>query len=83
MEHVHRCTSVLGPLIGEGEPDAIPLAEKAINDLMDATPALRQKASLESVQALVQAHRDAAEGCELRFADTINDYIEKLMRSFE
>jgi hypothetical protein len=83
MEHVHRCTSVLRPLIAEGEPNAIPLAEKAINDLMDATPGPRQKASLESVQAIVQEHRDAAEGCQLQFADTINDYIEKLMRSFE
>ena len=83
MEHVHRCTSVLRPLIAEGEANGIPLAEKAINDLMDATPAPQQKASLESVLALVQAHRDAAEGSQLRFADAINDYIEKLMRSFE
>jgi len=83
MEHVHKCTSVLGPLIAEGEPNRIPLAEKAINDLMDATPAPGQKASLESVQAVVQAHREAAEGCQLQFADTINDYIERLMRSFE
>jgi hypothetical protein len=73
----------LRPLIAEGEPNGIPLAEKAINDLMDATPAARQKASLESVQALVQAHRDAAEGSQLGFVDAINDYIEKLMRSFE
>ena len=83
MEHVHKCTAVLRPLIAEGEPNGIPLAEKAINDLMDATPGPRQKASLESVQAIVQAHRDAAEGSQLRVADTINDYIEKLMRSFE
>ena len=83
MEHVHKCTSLLRPLIAEGEPDGIPHAEKAINDLMDATPAPRQKANLESVQAVVQAHRDAAEGPQLRFADAINDYIEKLMRSFE
>jgi alpha-D-ribose 1-methylphosphonate 5-triphosphate synthase subunit PhnH len=83
MEHVHKCTSVLRPLIAEGEPNGIPLAEKAIKDLMDATPAPGQRASLESVQAAVQAQRDAAEGCQLRFADTINDYIEKLMRSFE
>ena len=83
MEHVHRCTSVLRPLIAEGEPEGLPLAEKAINAFMDATPAPRQKASLESVQAIVQAQRDAAEGSQLCFADTINDYIEKLMRSFE
>ena len=83
MEHVHRCTSILRPLIAEGEPDGLPHAEKAINDLMDATPALQQKASLESVQAIVREHRDAAEGCQLHFADTVNDYIEKLMRSFE
>ena len=83
MEHIHKCTSVLRPLIAEGEPNSIPLAEKAINDLMDATPAPGQKASLESVRAVVQAHREAAEGCQLHFADTINDYIEKLMRTFE
>ena len=82
MEHVHKCTSVLRPLIAGGEAGDIPLAEKAINDLMDATPAARQKASLESVQAAVQAQRDA-EVCQLGFADAVNDYIEKLMRSFE
>jgi len=82
MEDIHRCTSVLRSLIAAGEPNGIPHAEKAINDLMDATPAPRQKASLESVQAVVQEHRDA-EGCQLGFADTVNDYIEKLMRSFE
>jgi len=73
----------LRPLIAEGEHDGIPHAEKAINDLLEATPAPRQKASLESVQAIVQAQREAAEGPQLRIADTINDYIEKLMRSFE
>ncbi len=83
MEHVDKCTSALRPLIAEGEPDGIPLAEKAINDLIYATPAAHQKASLESVRAHVQAQRDAAEGSQLGFADTINDYIEKLMRSFE
>ena len=83
MEDIHRCTAVLRSLIATGEPDGIPHAEKAINDLMDATPAPQQKASLESVRAIVQEHRDAAEGCQLHFADTINDYIEKLMRSFE
>jgi hypothetical protein len=83
MEHVHKCTSVLRSLIADGEPSGIPHAEKAINDLMEATPGPGQKASLQSVQAVVQAHRNAAEGCQLGLADTINDYIEKLMRSFE
>jgi hypothetical protein len=82
MEDIHRCTSALRSLIAAGEPHGIPLAEKAINDLMDATPAPRQKASLESVQAIVQEHRES-EGCQLGFADAVNDYIERLMRSFE
>ena len=82
MEDLHRCTSVLRSLIATGEPNGIPHAEKAINDLMDATPAPRQKASLESVRAVVQEQREA-EGCQLGLADAINDYIEKLMRSFE
>jgi hypothetical protein len=73
----------LRPLIAEGTPDGIPHAEKAINDLMEATPVSGRKASLESIQAIVRAQRDAAEGSQLGFADMINDYIEKLMRSFE
>ena len=82
MEDLHRCTAVLRSLIATGEPNGIPHAEKAINDLMDATPAPRQKASLESVRAVVQEQREA-EGGQLGFADAINDYIDKLMRSFE
>jgi len=42
-----------------------------------------RKQALGNVQQAVQAHRDEASGVHLGFADAVNDYIEKLMRSFE
>ncbi len=83
MDHVHRCASVLRPLIAAGDTNGAPLAETALNELLAATPAPKQKVALESVQSVVEAHRDAASGIQLTFADTVNDYIEKLMRGLE
>ena len=38
----------------------------------------------QEVQRVVQTHRDAASSGDQRdFAEVVNDYIEKLMRSFE
>ncbi|WP_291847191.1 hypothetical protein [Bradyrhizobium sp.] len=86
MEHVDKCASVLRHLIADGQTDGIPLAEKAIDELMAATPASRQKESLSNVRSVVQADRDAVAreadfGSQLGFADTVNNYIEKLMRN--
>jgi len=84
MEHVHKCTTVLRQLIADGKTNDIPRAEKAINELLAATPAPQQKASLDSVRSVVSAHRDAAaSGIQFDFADTVNNYIEKLMRGLE
>ena len=38
MENVHKCTSVLRPLIAEAKTNGIPLAENAINELVAVTP---------------------------------------------
>src|SRR5689334_16827984 len=82
MENVHKCTSVLRPLIAEAKTNGIPLAENAINELVAITPAPQQRDALESVRSVVKAHRDAAgSGSQCDFADTVNDYIEKLIRS--
>ena len=83
MEHVHKCGSVLRHLIATGETNGIPLAEKAIGDMLTATPADEHKASLDGVRAVVDAHRAVASGSQLGFADAINDYIEKLMKGLE
>jgi hypothetical protein len=81
MENIHKCTSVLGPLIAEAKTNGIPLAENALNELVAATPVPLQRDALESVRLVVKTHRDAAgSGSQCDFADTVNDYIEKLMR---
>ena len=80
MENVHKCTTVLSPLIAEADTSAIPLAEKAINEMVAMTPAPQQRDALESVRSVVKAHGDAAgPGSQCDFADAVNDYIEKLM----
>jgi hypothetical protein len=54
-----------------------------MNDLVAMTAASLQRETLESVRSVVKAHRDAAgSGSPCDFADTVNDYIEKLMRGF-
>jgi len=83
MEHVHKCTAVLRPLIAAGETNGIPLAEKAIDEMLQATPGDQHRRSLDSVRSAVDAHRTAASGSQLGFADTVNDYIERLMRALE
>jgi hypothetical protein len=83
MDHVEKCTSVLRPLILKGETDGIPSAENALNELMNVTPKAGQKTALHDVRTVVQAHREEAFGLQLGFADTVNNYIEKLMRALE
>jgi hypothetical protein len=83
MDHFDKCTSLLRPLIEKGDANDIPLAEKALNELVAVTPPLQQKAALDNVKTVVEEHRESACGFQLSFADAINDYIEKLMREFE
>jgi hypothetical protein len=83
MEHVNKCTATLRPLIAAGETDSIPLAEKAIDEMLATAPTVQHKVSLDSVRSVVQAHRAVASGPQLGFADAVNDYIERLMTRFE
>jgi hypothetical protein len=84
MEHVHKCTAALRSLIAAGETDSIPHAEKAIDDMLATAPADQHKASLDSVRSAVKAHcASIFAPHQLRFADAVNDYIERLMTRFE
>jgi hypothetical protein len=83
MTDLNKCMSVLRPLIAEGDTDGIPLAERAVNDYLSATEIPARKDALLGVRRAVQAHSDKAQGIDLSFADTVNDYIEKLMRDLE
>ncbi len=84
MEHVHKCAAALRSLIHAGETDNMPHAEKAIDDMLAAAPADQHKASLDSVRSAIDAHcASVFAPHQLRFADAINDYIERLMTRFE
>lgn len=84
MEHVNKCTAALRSLISAGETDGMPHAEKAIDDMLAAAPAHEHKDLLDSIRAAIDAHCTAAFAPhQLRFADAINDYIERLMTRFE
>ena len=82
MENVHKCTSVLSPLMAGAKTSDIPLAQNAINEMVAMTPAPQRRDALESVRSVVKAHGDAAgSGSQCDFADAVNDYIEKLMKN--
>jgi hypothetical protein len=80
MDQINKCTSVLRPLLTASETNGVILAENALNELVANTPRPRRIVALESVQSVVKAHRDTCSGTQRTFADTVNDYIEKLVR---
>ena len=75
--------SVLRPLIREGDTNGIGAAERAVNEYVAAMPESERQKALASVQKAVEDHKDECAGIDLSFADTVNDYIERLMKSFE
>lgn len=83
MTTLDKCMSVLRPLIAEGDTKGVGAAERAVNEYVAATEPSDRKNALLNVQQALQAHREEAPGINLSFADTVNDYIEKLMRGFE
>jgi hypothetical protein len=83
MVHFDKCLENLRGLIAEGHTDGVPHAQKAIDDYLETVSPPAQKAGLQSVQQVVQTHRDAATGVHRSFADIVNDYIEEKMRAFE
>jgi len=83
MATFDKCMSVLRPLLTDADTNGVGAAEEAVNAYVAATPPAGRKQALGNVQQAVQAHRDEASGVHLGFADAVNDYIEKLMRSFE
>jgi hypothetical protein len=83
MDSFNKCASVLRQLIAEAQVNGIRLAEKALDEFVAATAPLKQNDELRCVQLIVRTHRDAATGSRLSFADTVNEYIEKLVRGLE
>jgi hypothetical protein len=83
METFDKCMSVLRPLISEGDTNGIGAAERAVNEYVAAPPESERQTALANVRKAVEDHKDDCSGIDLSFADTVNDYIERLMKSFE
>jgi hypothetical protein len=82
MADFEKCSGDLRRLIGIADTNGVPMAESSIDEYMAATEP--STGALQEVQRVVQTHRDAATSGDQRdFAEVVNDYIEKLMRSFE
>ena len=77
MPHLETCLGILRRLIAKGDTNGVPLAERAINEYLDATPARARKSGLRLLQQDILAQRNAVLGHQRSFADTVNDYIEK------
>lgn len=84
MEHIQTCTDKLRSLISAGDTDHVSHAEKAIDEMLATAPADQHKASLDHVRSAIDAHcAEVFAPHQLKFADAINDYIERLMTRFE
>ena len=77
MPHLRACLEILRRLIAKGDANGVPLAERAIDEYLKATPAPAHKSGLRLLQQDVLILRDAVVGGQRTFADTVNAYIEK------
>ena len=72
---------ILRRLIAKGHANGIPLAERAINEWWDVTPAHARKSGLRFLQQDVLDQRSAVLGDQRNFADAVNAYIEKKLET--
>jgi hypothetical protein len=83
MVDLNECLDSLRRLIAEGDINGIGAAERAVNDYVAATAPQDRRDALLRVQQAVKAHKEETSGVNLSLADTVNDYIEKLMMGFD
>jgi hypothetical protein len=67
-------------LIAKGDLNGIPLAERAINEYLEATPPSARISGLRLLQEDVLTQRDAVLGDRRHVAEAVNDYIERKLR---
>ena len=77
MPFLNDCQEILRRLIAKGDINGLPLAERAINEYLAATPANARKSGLRLMQEDVLIQRNAVVGNQHSFADTVNAYLEK------
>jgi hypothetical protein len=79
MPHLESCLDLLRRLIAKGNVDQLYLAERAINEYLEATPKLARTSGLRLLQEDILVQRNAVVGDQRNFADIVNIYIEKRM----
>ncbi|OKO81141.1 hypothetical protein AC628_07180 [Bradyrhizobium sp. NAS96.2] len=79
MPHLETCKGVLRHLIAKGDPNGIPLAERAITEYLEVTPEGARRSGLRLIQDDVLKQRDAVVGDRHNFAETVNAYIERML----
>jgi hypothetical protein len=77
MPHLNACLDILRRLIAKGDPNGVPLAERAINEYLDVTPPNARKSGLRLIQQDVMVQHDAVVGVQRSFAETVNANIER------
>jgi hypothetical protein len=77
MPYLNNCQEILRRLIAKGDINGTTLAERAINEYLDATPTNARKSGLRLLQEDVIIQRDTVVGGQHSFADAVNAYIEK------
>ena len=77
MPHFNTYVDILRRLIAKGDPNGIPLAERAINQYLEATPAKARKSGLRLLKEDIMVPYNAVVGVQRSFAETVNTYIEK------
>ena len=83
MPYLETCRELLRRLIAKGDTNGIRLAERAINEYLDATPVGARKSGLRLLREDVLAQRNAVLGHQRRFADTVNGVHRKEARGVE
>ena len=62
MPHLNTCLEILRCLIAKGDPNGIPLAERAINEYLEVTPSSARKSGLRLIQEDVLVQYKAVVG---------------------
>lgn len=81
MPHLENCLDILRRLIAKGDVDEIPLARRAIDEYLAATPAGAQKSGLRLLQGDIIAQRNAVVGDQRNFAEVVNIYIDSKLEA--
>jgi hypothetical protein len=70
---------ILRRLIAKGDVDQLPLAERALKQYWEATPAQARLSGLRLLQEDILVQRNAVVGDQRNYADIVMIYIEKKM----